>query len=58
MIRLLHSDLSDEVLDAKRFHDNSYLTMYTALSKHKMLSKTLGKCKQHVGPGSDEEGAI
>ncbi len=58
VIRQLHPDLSDEVLDAKRLYENLYMTMYTALSKHKMLRKTLGKRKQRVGPGSDEEGAI
>jgi hypothetical protein len=43
--RRMYPDLSDEQLDAKRMYDKSYMTIYSELSKKKMLRKTLGKRK-------------
>ena len=45
--RRMYPDLSDEQLDAKRMYDKSYMTIYSELSKKKMLRKTLGKRKDH-----------
>lgn len=49
LCRKLHPGLPDEQLDAKRLHENSYMTIYSALSKKQMLCKSLGKRKQRDG---------
>ena len=48
MCKRLHPNVSDEDLDAKRLHENSYMTVYSSLSKKRMLRKTLGKRKHGV----------
>jgi hypothetical protein len=57
MCRRLHPGLSDEQLDAKRLYENSYTTVYSALSKQKMLRKCLGKRKQREEVDSCSEGS-
>ena len=55
MCKALHPDLSDASLDARRMHEASYLTVYSALSKLGMLRRRNGKRKQAPRPEEESE---